>query len=157
MNCLYQPTGKTQGDKHEHRCSQCGHVRWSKYDDSELLHRRCDKAKHEPETGLQEYESPGLVQKVVKWGKAIQRWRAAGSPVRSEEEVDRINVICRACEHYNQKRQRCKLCGCYCRKKGMAEFNKPKMATEKFIPLMVLEQIYQVLMRFHKTVTNPGY
>jgi hypothetical protein len=72
-----------------------------------------------------------MLVKVKTWRAAIRRWKAAGKPVRSDEEVSEINGICQACEHYDAEWQQCKLCGCFCRKRGLAEFNKPKMLTER--------------------------
>lgn len=79
-------------------------------------------------------ESKSLLRTVTRtvsnWREANKRWEAAGKPVRTDEEVQEIIQICEGCEHYNAKAKQCKLCGCFCRKKGMARFNKPKMATE---------------------------
>jgi len=68
---------------------------------------------------------------VASWRQSIKRWKAAGKPERNPEEVERIATeCCEPCEHYDPKWRQCKLCGCFCRKKGRAEFNKPKMLTE---------------------------
>lgn len=80
-------------------------------------------------------ESKSLLQTAVtsrisNWQEANRRWNAAGRPVRTDDEIKAIVEICEGCEHYNAKMQQCRLCGCFCRKKGMARFNKPKMATE---------------------------
>ena len=43
------------------------------------------------------------------------RWKAAGKPTRTDEEVRKIFDICKRCDHYQQltkKLGRCKLCGC---------------------------------------------
>lgn len=71
-----------------------------------------------------------VTRRIGNWKEAISRWKAAGEPVRSNEEINEIVEICQGCEHYNSKFQQCRLCGCFCRKTGMARFNKPKMATE---------------------------
>lgn len=71
-----------------------------------------------------------ITRSVGNWREANRRWEAAGKPVRSDEEITEIVAICQGCEHYNAKVQQCRLCGCFCRNKGMARFNKPKMATE---------------------------
>uniref|UniRef100_A0A6M3K6I1 Glycosyltransferase n=1 Tax=viral metagenome TaxID=1070528 RepID=A0A6M3K6I1_9ZZZZ len=77
-------------------------------------------------------DTPSLIGRVLSWKEAIKRWNAAGRPVRSDEEVAWIlREHCQPCEHYSPKRKQCKICGCFSRAKGMPEFNKPKMATEK--------------------------
>lgn len=74
----------------------------------------------------------GLAQRLVDWRSAVQRWKAAGKPERSQEEVDWIiHECCEPCKQYDDKWKQCKLCGCFCRKKGRAEFNKPRMLTER--------------------------
>lgn len=50
------------------------------------------------------------VQKVKGYGKSTLRWIAAGSPLRSSEEVDQIFSICKSCEHF--KENQCTTCGC---------------------------------------------
>lgn len=63
--------------------------------------------------------------------KAIARWKAAGSPVRPQEEIDRIYAICEACPHFsNEKRPHCKLCGCSLSKLPDGLRNKVAMSTE---------------------------
>jgi len=80
-------------------------------------------------------EDSGSVLGIVRrrffnWRRAQKTWEDAGKPERSPEEVERIVAICEACDAYNHKTKQCGVCGCLCRKKGMARFNKPRMATE---------------------------
>ena len=75
---------------------------------------------------------PPLPRRFTNWREAIHRWKAAGKPTRTPDEVERINrEHCRPCDHYDAKWQQCKLCGCFCRSRGRAEFNKPAMLTER--------------------------
>ncbi len=69
-------------------------------------------------------------RRVFNWRRAVKTWEDAGKPERSEKEVQRIVEICESCDAYNAKTKQCGVCGCLCRKKGMARFNKPRMATE---------------------------
>ena len=69
-------------------------------------------------------------RRVFNWRRAVKTWEDAGKPERSAEEVQRIVEICESCDAYNAKTKQCGVCGCLCRKKGMARFNKPRMATE---------------------------
>lgn len=73
---------------------------------------------------------PTILTRARNWRDSIKRWKAAGKPVRSEADVERIAAICQACDQYDAKWKQCGLCGCFCRSKGRAEFNKPTMATE---------------------------
>jgi len=61
------------------------------------------------------------------YAAALAKWTRAGFPKRSQEEVERIELICRACEHYIGGR--CNLCGCRVNL-GPAITNKIRMATE---------------------------
>jgi hypothetical protein len=73
---------------------------------------------------------PRFAGKIIHWRESIKRWKAAGKPVRSDEEVARLVVVCQACDHYKPKWKQCGLCGCFCRGRGRAEFDKPRMETE---------------------------
>ena len=73
-----------------------------------------------------------ISKRLIRYGSAIQRWIAAGRPVRSDERVREIfDTLCRPCTHFDAKRQTCRLCGCYVRRSGTAFTNKLKMATER--------------------------
>lgn len=63
--------------------------------------------------------------------KAVARWVAAGSPGRSQQEIDEVLTICRACDKFTDEgRPRCKLCGCSVNNKPDGLRNKIAMATE---------------------------
>jgi|GEM_PF-994900 len=98
---------------------------------------RSDELQHASKSRRDE-SSPALrnrqsaTKRFSNWRLAIKRWQAAGKPDRSPEEVERIiRECCEPCEHYDHKWRQCKLCGCFSRKRGRAEFNKPKMLTER--------------------------
>lgn len=72
---------------------------------------------------------PPIATQINNYGLAIQRWVKAGRPQRTEEEVQEIfKKHCGQCNWYANKR--CKGCGCRVTSRGMAIFNKIKMATE---------------------------
>ena len=74
---------------------------------------------------------PGMVHKVWSYARARARWKKAGSPVRSDEEVSRIyNEICMPCPFVNLAKTSCNQCGCRVAKDGSALTNKIRMATE---------------------------
>jgi len=87
---------------------------------------------------------PALTEKLNRYRRAIQRWIAAGRPVRSDAEVDHIfEKYCKQCRWFRRPRKRrrrqrskpivsggCKLCGCRLARDGHALRNKIRMATE---------------------------
>ncbi len=73
-----------------------------------------------------------VLQRFTNWLTSVKRWNAAGKPERPPEEVERIiRECCEPCEHYRSTWKQCDLCGCFCKKEGRAEFNKPRMLTER--------------------------
>ncbi len=68
-----------------------------------------------------------MPSKAAKWAKAVGFWIMAGRPVRSDEDVDRILTICKACDRFENGS--CNECGCHV-SEGPAVFNKARMATE---------------------------
>jgi hypothetical protein len=129
------PTQPTRPDRTAWRCPLCN----AYYEDvdgfGELLIRcrRC-KGKGLPNKRkpVPQWERPPMLRRFADWRLAMQRWKAAGKPERSEKEVERIvNEHCEPCVYYHSRQRQCKLCGCLCRQKGRAEFNKPKMLTER--------------------------
>lgn len=74
---------------------------------------------------------PTALKQMENYGRAIERWIAAGWPTRSREEVRQIHEdFCAKCDWYDPDWQRCKGCGCKVRPNGIAMLNKIKMKTE---------------------------
>lgn len=74
---------------------------------------------------------PGMIAKAWNYSEAVARWKLAGSPTRSQQEIDAILEICRACPFYtNNGRPRCKKCGCSVNNQPNGIANKIAMATE---------------------------
>lgn len=74
---------------------------------------------------------PKMTLQVWLYKEALLRWNAAGRPVRSPEEIERIhNTHCKRCTWYDPEKKRCKGCGCKVTKGAVAVLNKIKMATE---------------------------
>ena len=72
-----------------------------------------------------------LTQKILSYSAAITRWKLAGSPTRSQEDIDRIYSICETCKFFaNAKRPHCKLCGCSLNRSPNGLVSKIAMATE---------------------------
>lgn len=74
-------------------------------------------------------KSPSIVKKATKWIAAIAKWKHAGSPNRTDEEVDSLVKICKGCEYYSPKGA-CRVCGCTISNGEWAVLNKARMATE---------------------------
>ena len=84
-------------------------------------------------------KAASTVSSAVRYANAQHKWRAAGKPLRTEEEINHIfNNICVPCEHFLKKNAtsgRCKLCGCCTSSNpqpmlGIVETNKIAMSTE---------------------------
>lgn len=72
--------------------------------------------------------APTLVTKVIHFSTAWTRWKNAGFPKRSKEEIKEIRAICAACPNWNPKGNM--LFGeCRHPKCGCTRF-KPQWATE---------------------------
>ena len=73
---------------------------------------------------------PSLPRRIAHYAHAVKNFVVSGSPTRTNEEVERLLVICQSCENYNSARQSCSLCGCRCTNNRLALLNKLRMATE---------------------------
>ena len=60
-----------------------------------------------------EYSSQGLVVSAAKAMAAEIKARLLGEPPRSEEAIEAALAICRGCEKFEPKQERCTLCGCF--------------------------------------------
>ena len=70
-----------------------------------------------------------MMDRAIRYTKAIATWTMAGMPVRSNHEVASIFAVCAACDHFNGRA--CTVCGCSTSTSAIAFVNKIKMATEK--------------------------
>lgn len=71
--------------------------------------------------------APTLLDKATSYGAALAKWAAAGGPMRSKPEIERIHDICGGCEQFDGVA--CRLCGCNCNTRESV-LNKIAMATE---------------------------
>jgi len=72
-----------------------------------------------------------LLNKAVNYATAMRKWVAAGSPVRTDEEISAIfDEHCNKCAMFDKVRGVCNSCGCPASKDQPAIRNKLKMATE---------------------------
>jgi len=76
-------------------------------------------------------EYPAISMQLWLYKEALGRWKKAGYPVRTDEEVREIHATkCKNCSWFDAEKSRCKGCGCKVSVGSVAIFNKIKMATE---------------------------
>ena len=67
---------------------------------------------------------------IKRWTGALLKWKRAGYPTRTDDEVAAIIAICESCDKYAADEGRCSVCGCKVSTSGMAVFNKARMGSE---------------------------
>jgi len=73
-----------------------------------------------------------FLKQVFHFGFAWCRWKLAGSPTRSPEEIRRLWLTCCGpCVHYHQDLEQCTICNCYVRDETDMKVNKLVYATER--------------------------
>ena len=76
-------------------------------------------------------EFPALTIQAWMYKEALLKWKRAGYPTRTQEEVTEIlETHCKPCSWYDASAKRCKGCGCRVTDGAVAVVNKIKMATE---------------------------
>jgi hypothetical protein len=76
-------------------------------------------------------EYPNWSIQAWMYKEALLRWKRAGYPTRTQEEVEQIHKEhCTKCSWYDAEKKRCKGCGCKVTDGAVAVVNKIKMATE---------------------------
>lgn len=88
--------------------------------------------KSEPGTTTAEPKEPRTIHQIWTFTSAVAKWKSAGSPLRSQPEIDRIFAVCQACPQFinDGSRPRCRLCGCSLNQGPNGLTNKIAMATE---------------------------
>lgn len=84
----------------------------------------------EQECAYRPPEMPPVAEQVKNYAKAVVQHVVSGSVSRSDDEVDALLEICRACEFYNQEKERCSVCGCRCSRGKTTWLNKLRMASQ---------------------------
>ena len=90
----------------------------------------CDEAQQAEITAAGE-QLKWKPEHVARWAAALARWIKAGRPLRTDEEVAEIVVVCKECDKYKADSGRCSLCGCKILTPGMAILSKAKLGTER--------------------------
>jgi len=70
------------------------------------------------------------LEKAKHYASALLKWRKAGYPVRTDDEIAKIVEICHSCERFNHDKQVCGICGCKVSLRGWAVKNKAALQTE---------------------------
>lgn len=80
-----------------------------------------------------QHHRPSLLRRARTFTTAHGRWLAAGRPIRTSEQMDKIFSICETCESFRPGATKhegtCRLCGCRL-SRFSSLFNKAQMATE---------------------------
>ncbi len=115
------------------QCAQCDYVYKLAADKPPV--RNCPNApdlKPAAERLAAETGDPSILEKMAHYAVAIARWMAAGCPVRSPDEVERIYTeYCLPCERWDPEADACGICGCGVHAKGWAVRNLIAMLTER--------------------------
>lgn len=122
-DCKFTDESEAVDGKHRYKCSVCNE--WGP-----LSSFGPDRVYHQCSKGAKT-SAPLKGSKIARFAKSTAKWVAAGSPVRTDEEVEAILVICGTCEHFNGKRTGCKLCGCRININKSGTLNKARRATEQ--------------------------
>lgn len=100
--CEFTPLG---GKKH--RCIHCGYVT-PPLRAGKRIARRCLVDARPATSG-----GPSTARKIATFASAVKRWIAAGSPTRSDSEVERIvSLACHHCPLFNGSICTHRNCGC---------------------------------------------
>ena len=84
-----------------------------------------------PRANCSRQAEPGLLRQAWNYSAAVTAWMLAGSPTRSQAEIDRLLAVCQACPHFaSGARPHCRLCGCSLNSAPDGLMNKIAMATE---------------------------
>lgn len=59
-----------------------------------------------------ELHTPGILEKIANFGKAVVQHVVAGAPKVTEEQLRDRLAICQDCEYHEPDRDRCRRCGC---------------------------------------------
>lgn len=140
MNCNFTLDGQ------KWKCTKCG--RTSRLMPGRPAPRANCKAPPEPPpadfaTDLETLDVPTEPDTLTalwhRWRDSIARWKAAGKPVRTPEEMAACLAVCTGdentpqCEGYDKRfgvLGKCTVCGCNVSAIPIGELNKARMATE---------------------------
>lgn len=98
--CLFVEEGRTPDGRFELVCQQCQRPKLSRSPANKTF-RKCD--------------GPELPPLIVRFGRlmvALARWKYHGSPVRSEEQMDQLLMVCERCPHFTGTACAHPDCGC---------------------------------------------
>lgn len=138
FKCLNKSCGFYRQTVNEEICNECSlrsteHEKPCKkkvFKPRETIEKEIDELKKEGLEIDETVDYPSLLVQISNYKDALIRWKKAGKPTRSDEEVQNIHKQCSKCDWYDSGKKRCKGCGCKVTTSGFAVFNKIKMATE---------------------------
>jgi hypothetical protein len=129
LDCPFEPVAINW-----HLCPSCGLL----YYGSKAPRRNCpntpaaiERRKQREAATAEAAEKLGVtVEHARQYAKALLRWREAGYPTRTADEVAAIYAEHCGAPCPDLVGSRCKKCGCRVASKGIAVLNKIKLATE---------------------------
>lgn len=115
-----------------YRCALCGLIlEIANYVAAESIQRAAHR--HQPcATGSQteQVKTPNTFQMATNYAAALTRWAMDGFRARDQAEIERLYVICQACEFFDAGDSRCTVCGCRVATDPNPVRNKLAMPTE---------------------------
>jgi rRNA maturation protein Nop10 len=124
--CKFKDKGTTDDGRYVVRCSVCGVELQTLYPANQVV-APCGVLTQPTEN---KGKPPNLIRRGWNYWSAKRKWKKAGKPVRSDEEVEFIlETLCKPCNEYTEH-DTCRLCGCPLNQDANALNNKIRMATE---------------------------
>lgn len=78
-----------------------------------------------------ERDCPPVLNRVLRYSRALARWFKGGRPIRTVEEIRILyTAYCRRCPEFDTNIDRCRVCGCYVNLRESPLSNKIAMGTE---------------------------
>jgi hypothetical protein len=111
----------------KYTCAKCG--RTITAPEGSIVVAYC-KAQYNTSSQPADRPDPPLYIQAAHYAQAVTRHVLTGAQTRTDEEVQRLLLICQSCPRYNQQRGYCTVCGCRCNANRNAFTNKVRMASQ---------------------------
>lgn len=98
-------------------CGECNGGRYCPYIVHPIDHKLANMAFQCPEDKFNASIEATPVEMATSFAGATIKHAMSGFEYRAQEDINRIQEICKACEHYLPDKKRCKLCGCWTQRK----------------------------------------
>ncbi len=120
MNCNFELMEELPDGRRRWRCKVCGQKTAPTGSRVELIIFRCKAGPKDAKSLARRY------------AMSTVRWMGAGKPLRTQKEVGFIfSTFCEPCDHFNDVRKVCRLCGCRVAPTTKGLVNKIARATSR--------------------------